>query len=72
MWDIVACENLHTGLIWVTERIKVVLKYFHWIIFKQMDIISKMQNIMFSENYYMHPCNFYMAVIYNETATRKV
>ena len=40
--------------------------------FKQMDIISKMQNIMLAENYYMEPYNFYMTVICNEIATRKV
>ena len=37
-----------------------------------MDIISKMANIMFAENYYMSAYNFYMAVICNETATQKV
>ena len=37
-----------------------------------MDIISKTQNIMFAENYYMYPDNFYIAVICNETPTRKV
>ena len=31
-----------------------------------------MQNIVFSENYYMQPYNFYMIVICNETATQKV
>ena len=41
-------------------------------IFKQMDIISKMQYNMFAENYYMWPYSFYMAVICNKTATRKV
>ena len=46
--------------------------YFHGIIIKQMDIISKMQNILFAENYYMQPYSFYMAAICNETATRKV
>ena len=45
--------NLYTGLTWATERIKAVLRYFNWVIFKQMDIISKMQDIMFAENYYM-------------------
>ena len=34
-------------------RVKAILRYFHWVIFKQMDIISQMQNIMFVENYYM-------------------
>ena len=28
--------------------------------FKQMDINSKMQNIMLAENYYMQPYSFYM------------
>ena len=37
-----------------------------------MDIILKMQNIMFAENYYMQPYNFYMTVICNKTATWKV
>ena len=39
-----------------------------------MDIISKMQNIMFAENYYMQQYNFYMTVIVicNKTATQKV
>ena len=37
-----------------------------------MEIISKMQNIMFAKIYYMEPYNFYMAVICDETATRKV
>ena len=45
--------NLYTSLIWVTERSKAVLRYFYLIIFKQMDIISKKQNIMFAEYYYM-------------------
>ena len=29
---------------------KTILRYCHWIIFKQMNIISKMQNNMFAEN----------------------
>ena len=33
--------------------IKTILRYFHWVIFKQMQIISKKENIMFVENYYM-------------------
>ena len=37
-----------------------------------MDIISKMQNVMLAQIYYMEPYNFYMAVICDETATRKV
>ena len=36
-----------------------------------MDIVSKVKNIMFAKMYYMYPYNFYMAVISNETATRK-
>ena len=36
-----------------------------------MDIILKMQNIMFAKNYYMESYNYYMTVIWNETATRK-
>ena len=65
-------KNLYTGLIRVIERIEAVLWYFHWIIFKQMDITSKMQNIMFTENYYIWPNNFDIAVNCNETGTRKV
>ena len=37
-----------------------------------MEIISKMQNFMLAENYYTEPYNFYITVIYNETAIRKV
>ena len=29
---------------------KAILRYCHWIIFKQINIISKMQNNMFAEN----------------------
>ena len=43
--------NFYTGLVCITEIIKAILRYFHWIIFKQMDIISKIQSIMFTENY---------------------
>ena len=43
--------NFYTGLICVIEIIKAILRYFHWIIFKQMDIISKIETIMFTENY---------------------
>ena len=35
------------------EIIKAILRYFYWIIFKQMNIISKMQQTMFAKNYYM-------------------
>ena len=43
-----------TCLIWVIEGILIaILRYFHWIAPKQMDIISKMQKIRFTENYYM-------------------
>ena len=45
--------NFYTSLIWLNERIKAILRYFYWMIFKQMDIISKMQNIMFAKNYNM-------------------
>ena len=31
-----------------------------------MEIVSKKQKIMFSENYYMEPYNFYMTVIYKQ------
>ena len=44
--------KLHTGLIWVIERIEAILRHLHWIKFKQMDIISKIKNI-FAENYSM-------------------
>ena len=37
-----------------------------------MDIISKMQNIMFAKNYYMSSYNSYITVIYNEAAPWKV
>ena len=37
-----------------------------------MNIISKMQNIMLSQNYYIEPYNFYMTMNCNEIATRKV
>ena len=37
-----------------------------------MDIIWKMQNIMFAQIYYIEPYTFYMAVICNETATGNV
>ena len=30
-----------------------------------------MQNILLAKNYHMKPYNFYMAVIYNKTATQK-
>ena len=33
---------LYAGLIWTIERIKAISRYFHRILFKQMDIISKM------------------------------
>ena len=36
-----------------------------------MEIVSKMQNIMFVESYSVNAYNFCMAVIPNETATRK-
>ena len=36
-----------------------------------MDIISKMQNIIFGENCYMQPYIFFMTAICNETTTRK-
>ena len=45
--------NLYPGLTSVIEIIKAILRYFQRIIFKQMDIISKMQNTMFAQNYYM-------------------
>ena len=64
--------KLYTGLIRIIERIKAILRYFHWIIFKQMEIILKMQNTMFATNYYMSSYNYYMTVIYNEGPPRKV
>ena len=49
-----AQENLETYIqVWVIKRTKEFLRYFQWIIFKQKDIISKIQNIMFAENCYM-------------------
>ena len=33
-------------------------RYFHWIIFKQMEIMSKMKNFTFGENYYIKPYIF--------------
>ena len=52
-------ETCITCLIWVIERIKAFLRYFYWKIFKQMDIISKMQNIMFAKSYYMSSYNYH-------------
>ena len=46
-------ENLETCIQVWSEQLKVILRYFPRIVFKQMDIISKMQNIMFPQNYYM-------------------
>ena len=31
-----------------------------------MDTVSKIQKIMFGENYYLQPYNFYMIVIYKQ------
>ena len=64
--------NLYTVLILAIARIKAILRYFCFMIFKQMEIISKIQNIMIAENYYIKPCNFHISVIYNETATQNV
>ena len=36
-----------------------------------MDIISKVQNIMFTGNYYIWPYNFYLTVICNEKLLEK-
>ena len=68
-----AKENLkfYTCLIRALERISVDLRYLHWIIFWQIEIISKIQSIMFVENYNMSAYNFYMAVTRSETATWK-
>ena len=38
-------SNLH-GIDTKIHWIKSILRYFHWIIFRQMEIISKIQNIM--------------------------
>ena len=64
----------HSFIPTIYENFKSVflLIYFQWMMFKQMDITSKMQNIMLTENYYMEPYSFYMTIICNETATRKV
>ena len=35
--------NLYTVLIWAIEKIKAILRYFYWVIFKPMDINSKCQ-----------------------------
>ena len=51
--------NVYTGLIWAIEIIKAILKYCHWIMFKQMNIISKMENVMPAENDYMWPGRFF-------------
>ena len=42
------------------ERIRAILRHFHRTIIKQMNIITKMQKIIFTKNYYMQPYKFYI------------